>query len=718
MNPSGMALKLGMRESALAHQQADTAIMHLSELIPDANFEKLPISSPGDRDRELDLRESPSDFFTRDLDEAVLAGDVDCAIHSAKDLPEPTALGIDWCWLPWREDGRDVLVVAAGHDLGRLPEAPIVGVSSERRASFAEARFPNAQCQTVRGSIEERLEKLDRGQFDVLIMAAAALLRLGLEHRISKWISLADLETPEGQGALAMTFQEGDERFLRLRSLFVMAVIFAGAGAGRAGECTLWAKRALQRADVCLYDALLDPALLEYLPRCAQRIDVGKRCARTSPAQEEINTQIATFARRGCRVVRLKGGDPGIFGRLADEADALDALHLPYRVIPGVSSLTTATTGTGMLLTRRGLSRGFTVMTPRLRGGKTAPVNAESRAEFPLVFFMAMSSLQEVVDELLQDGVSADMPSAVVFGAGTDEELIIDGPLESIASSVAAAKEGPQGLQADQPGLLLVGKVTCYRFSSHLGALEGCRVLLTGSDALQDKSADTVHDFGGIPVQRPLIRLVTCAEAERELLNLSEYEWLVLTSPSAVRCCMELMRENMADVRRFPKLIVAGAGTARELSSYGLHANLQPEGKYSTRSVIEKAKSVISDGTRILRLRSDKAGRSLAEAMEKLGAEVTDCILYRNERIHYARLPGFDIVFFASTSAVEAFNASWGTNALAGKVVVAIGQPTVDALEKEGITVDLVGPEATVNACLTALAEKMVRERLARSHEI
>jgi len=173
------------------------------------------------------------------------------------------------------------------------------------------------------------------------------------------------------------------------------------------------------------------------------------------------------------------------------------------------------------------------------------------------------------------------------------------------------------------------------------------------------------------------------------------------------------MREVMTDVRRLPKLIVAGAGTARELSSFGLHADLLPEGKYSAASVIEKAKSVITDGTRVLRLRSDKAGRSLADALQGLGANVTDCILYRNERIHYDRLPGFDVVFFASTSAVEAFDASWGTGALAGKVVVAIGKPTVDALEKEGITVDLVGPEATVNACLTALAEKIVKERLA-----
>ena len=713
MNPHNNVLKVGTRDSSLAHQQTDSVVSHLAELVPNKPIEKIAISSPGDRDRNMDLRDSPPDFFTRDLDEALLAGDIDCAIHSAKDLPESIPSGMDWCWLPWREDARDVLVVSAGRHLGRLPESPIIGVSSERRAAFAESSFEKAQCQTVRGSIKERLEQLDRGQFDVLIVAAAALLRLGLDHRISKWISLEDLETPEGQGVLAMTFREGDDCFLRLRSLFVKTVIFAGAGAGRAGECTLWAIRALQRADVCLYDALLDPALLEYLPRCAHRIDVGKRCGRSSPAQEDINARITMYARRGCRVIRLKGGDPGIFGRLADETDTLDALHLPYRVIPGVSSLTTATTGTGMLLTRRGLSRGFTAMTPRLRGGNTAPVDSVSRAEFPLVFFMAVSSLEHVVDELLQDGLAADTPAAIVFGAGTDEELIVDGPLNEITANVATAENGPQRMQVNQPGILLVGEITRYRFSRHWGALEGRRVLLTGSDALQDISAETVNELGGIPVQRPLVRLMTCADAARELSRLTVYEWMVLTSPSAVRCCMELMREVMTDVRRLPKLIVAGAGTARELSSFGLHADLLPEGKYSAASVIEKAKSVITDGTRVLRLRSDKAGRSLADALQGLGANVTDCILYRNERIHYDRLPGFDVVFFASTSAVEAFDASWGTGALAGKVVVAIGKPTVDALEKEGITVDLVGPEATVNACLTALAEKIVKERLA-----
>ena len=713
MNAEPHALKVGTRDSQLAHHQADSAISHLSEFFTNMRIEKLSISSPGDRDRDTDLRDSPPDFFTRDLDEALCKGDIDCAIHSAKDLPEPEGHGIDSCWLPWREDARDVLVVTAKRTLDQLPASPIIGVSSARREDFAEARFPGAQCRTIRGKIEERLAQLDRGEFDIVIMAAAALQRLGLERRISEWISLEDLPTPDGQGVLAMTFREGDERFLRLRSLFVRTVIFAGAGAGHAGECTLSALRALQRADVCLYDALLDPALLEYLPQGAQRIDVGKRCGRKSPAQDEISAQITSFARQGRRVVRLKGGDPGIFGRLAEEADALDALHLSYRVIPGVSSLTTATTGTGMLLTRRGLSRGFTAMTPRLQGGKTAPVNSASRSELPLVFFMAVSSLEPVVDDLLKDGMAADTPTAIVFGAGTDEELIIDGSLDTIPSRVAAATRDPQQLQTSQPGILLVGEVTRYRFSRQWGALEGRRVLLTGSDALQDISADMVNDLGGIPVQRPLVRLVTCTDAENELSRLTDYEWLVLTSPSAVRSCMGLMRQLAIDIRRVPRLLIAGAGTARELSSFGLHADLMPEGKYSAASVVEKARSVITDSTRVLRLRSDKAGRALADDLEALGANVTDCILYRNERIHYDRAPGFDVAFFASTSAVEAFDASWGASCLSGKVVVAIGKPTVDALEKLGIVVDLMGPEATVGACLTALAEKMVIEKLA-----
>ena len=385
--------RVGTRPSKLASIQTHGVMERLKEWLPGMRFEVHVFSSPGDRDRETDLRISPDDFFTRDLDQAVLGGQIDLAIHSAKDLPDPVPEGLDWCWLPWLEDPRDALVLRPGCRLAELPENAVIGVSSERREEYCRKRFPKARLKSVRGDIEERLAQLDRGDYDILMMAGAALIRLNLQHRVVEWISVAELPPPDGQGYLAMTFRADDDALRSVRNLFLKAVRFVGAGVGSMDYCTLAGIKAIQQAEVCLYDALMDPRLLDLLPSDAQRIDVGKRCGEHTLPQEETTRLIANYARRGRRVVRLKGGDPGILARLAEELEWLDRLEIPYQIVPGVSSLNAATTGTGMLLTRRGVSRGFTVITPRGEGGKLAPIDAQARAGLPIVLFMATQGL-------------------------------------------------------------------------------------------------------------------------------------------------------------------------------------------------------------------------------------------------------------------------------------------------------------------------------------
>ncbi|MCA1810263.1 MAG: hypothetical protein LC725_12590, partial [Lentisphaerae bacterium] len=378
MNDSWRVFRVGTRGSPLALIQQRQAVDCLRALLPALEFRSVELHTPGDLDRATDLRDSPPDFFTRTLDEALLEGRIDLAVHSAKDLPEPLPSGLDWFWLPQAADRRDALV-------GSL-QPRVIGVSSERRCAYARRRFPDAALKPVRGNIGERLQQLDEGRFDLLIMAGAALQRLGLAERIAAWIPLDELATPEAQGALAVTFRQGDPRLSRIRGLFVKAVTFAGAGVG-AGHLTLEALRVLQLADVCLHDALVDPAALEWLPAGAVRLDVGKRQGAQSRPQDEINRLLCDTARRGLRTVRLKGGDPGIFGRLAEETEALEQLGLPFRVIPGISAMQAAAAESGILLTRRGTARGFTVITPRLAGGATGPVNSAARAGLPVVFY-------------------------------------------------------------------------------------------------------------------------------------------------------------------------------------------------------------------------------------------------------------------------------------------------------------------------------------------
>lgn len=703
---SNLSLRVGTRSSRLARVQTDAALRKIEALIPSCRLEDVALSSPGDRDRVADLRQTPADFFTRDLDEMTLAGELDCAVHSAKDVPDPVADGIDWCWLPWREDPRDVLIRPPGKDVASMPAEGTVGVSSERRESYVRGRFPHARQLPIRGNIEDRLRQLDEGQYDLVVMAGCALKRLGLEERITAWIPCAELCPPDGQGVLAMTFRAGDERLLRLRSLLVKAVTFAAAGVGSAGTCTTESLAALRRCDVCLHDVLLGPELVHDLPPHVERIHVGKRSGSHSVPQEQITRLIALHARRGRRVVRLKGGDPGIFGRLAEEIDVLDALHLPYRVLPGVTSLTAATTGTGMLLTRRGVSRGFSVLTPRKKGGGIARVTADQRTKLPLVFYMAISVADEVSKQLIEDGMPPRTPAAAVFGAGSDQCDIIAGELGNIAGRIAAAP-------TTKPGLLVVGDIAAYRYGRQWGALGGRRVLLTASRALQDKAAGEVADYGGVPVSRPLIELETTPEGIAGVDRIPDYDWIVLTSPSAVRCFGDTLRAARIDVRTVPKLVSCGGGTSRELEQMGFRVDIAPGSDFGAQGLLKEVAAHVTPGLRVLRLRSDKAGPGLAQSLRELGAEVNDCVLYRNRPIDYDTQPEFDVVFFASASAVEVFDAQWDVSTLQGRTVGAIGKPTLSALRERGVRVDVTAPQATVESAIRALAGHCVGLSLA-----
>ncbi|NQU38417.1 MAG: uroporphyrinogen-III C-methyltransferase [Lentisphaerae bacterium] len=702
-------LRVGTRSSRLALAQAKAALARLELALPSLAFELVEASSPGDRDRELDLQVSPDDFFTRDLDQTVLDGAIDAAIHSAKDVPPAVRDGLDWCWMTPAADRRDVLVLRPGESVADLPPHPRIGVSSARRESWCETHLPQAERLPIRGDIEARLAQLDGGQFDAILTAGCALQRLGLADRITQWIPLAELPTPEGQGMLAMTFRADDERLVRLRSLWVKPVVFVGAGVGQADFCTVAGVKALQQCDVCLHDTLMDPDLLVHLPRGARAIDVGKRAGAHSMPQYNTTQMLLDHARRGARVVRLKGGDPSIFGRLAEEIEALDHNRLPYRIIPGVSSLSVMGASTGILLTRRGLSTGFSVMTGRAERCVITAVDHDSRLRLPLVLFMAVSAWPELKAQLVADGVSEALPVALVLSAGTSRESVLRGSVGTIGAQCAEAVASSSSKPA---GLIVVGEVARYGITRTWGALQGQRVLLTCSDALQSEAQRCVHDAGGLPVPLPLIELTPTAAARDAAAGAAGYDWLIVTSPSAVRCLLAGLHEGAGDVRELPRIMACGPGTLRELRAAGLQAAAVPEQGFGAEGIVALAKERIASGAKVLRVRSDKAGPSLAEALREQGLEVDDICIYHNTPVTPSELPPFDTAFFASSSAVNAFMALWGTDPLTDKTVLAIGQPTARALDTAGLTDLLISPEATVEDAIEHLATHCVNEAL------
>ncbi len=662
------------------------------------------MSSPGDRDKATDLRLTPGDFFTRDLDEAVLDVRIDCAVHSAKDLPDELVAGMDLLYLPWVEDPRDVLILPAGVSV--IPEAPRIGVSSARREDYCRRRFPNAVMLSVRGNIEQRIEQLDRGNYDLLIMAAAGLNRIGLADRISEYIPLDELAVPPGQGRLAVTFRKGDRRFNRLRKLFVKPVIFAGAGTGTMDNVTLGTVNALQHCDICFYDAICPTGLLELLPEGAVKLDVGKRKGRHAFSQAEISRKLVDAARRGLSVVRLKGGDPGIFGRLAEEAGQLDEYELPYRALPGVSSLNAATTASGLLLTRRGLSRGFTAATPRKSGSEKIEWFSVAEAKaFSKVFFMAASGIGEVMEELEAEEYPASLPVSVVFDAGGDEELTISGTLADIAAKVP---------DSALPGIVIAGATADgkFLFPKH-GALGGMRVLFAGSAALSEKAKTAILNFDGRPVLRPMIELLPASNTPEALTKAAGADWLIVTSPSAAQILLEAACRVKFDLRKLPSLAVCGPGTAEKFIAHGIYPEVCASENFGAQGLLDALRGKIRREHTVLRLRSDLAGEKLDQQLRQMAASVTDFVLYSNQPVHYDRLPPFDAALFTSVSSAAAFFESFAPSILENKIICAIGNPTASKLKELLPGAEIVqGTEATVESMIYALAVTQISSKL------
>ena len=433
--------------------------------------------------------------------------------------------------------------------------------------------------------------------------------------------------------------------------------------------------------------------------------------------QADITRLICDEARKGRRVVRLKGGDAGLFGRLAEETDALTALAIPFVVRPGVSALTAATTGTGMLLTRRGVSRGFTALTPRSSGTDT-----------PLVLFMAVHVAAEEAQKLIAAGQSPQTPCTVVFDAAGPREEVWQGSLRDLAKGFKGFKgfngikglkgfkgfngikglkgfngfkglkglKGVNGPKDDRPGLVIVGEAGAHLWPK-LGTLAARRVLLTCSAAVQPQARLAIEDRGGRPIPWPMIELRARSLPD---LKASGYGAIVLTSPSAVRI---FFQSCTVDRRQLPLFYTCGAGTDAELRRYGVASDLMPESDFSANGLIKAIKGFKGfkgfkdekgfkgekdlnglngfKGLKVLRLRSAKAGSAVADALRAVGALVDDFILYDNVSIaHTDPLPPFDAVHFASASAVEAFIAAYGVSPLRGKDIFVMGEPTRAAL--------------------------------------
>lgn len=706
---SSVVLNIGTRNSPLAQTQTAAALEKINALLPSIEFRTILAESPGDRDKVLDLQAAPQDFFTQDLDEMICRGEVDMAIHSAKDLPDEICPELDYFFLPWREDPRDALILPKGQKEVPKKRCIRVGVSSERREAYSRETWEGAELIPIRGNIEERIQQLDDGKFDLIILAVAGLNRLGLSARITRKIPEEELPVAEAQGILAVTFRKGDQRLIKIRNLLLPAVVLAGAGIGSEQNTTFAVHEAMKSCNHCLYDALLPSELLKNLSDQATSLPVGKRAGSHSVKQADICELLVKAAKEGKRVLRLKGGDPSVFGRLAEETDRLEEEQIPFRVLAGNSSYSVAAASSGMLPTRRNISRGFTLLTPRTAGTHTLKMpSEEEKQNFPKVLYMASHAIDQVCQTCLEEGMTPTTPVAIILSAGAADERIFFGSIEKppVLDQDAKTKK--------PPGLLLIGEnfKPSYQFKKN-APFSGLNILYCGSQKGEAKARQAVEEKGGKFLSYPMINLSPLPEAATIVNQLEAYDYVLITSPASALFFLEACQSRGVDVRKIPEILVCGPGTAAVFQSAGLYPYLCPSQNYGAKGLLEALEGENLKGLKVLRLLSDHAGPMLSEKIREKGADVDEVLFYTNSPIQYDNLPRFDAVLFSSSSAVKGFVQNVLTPL--GKEVIAcsISPLTAKTVEETRLfSKTIIAPEATLTDMVTSLAADLINKQL------
>jgi len=499
-------------------------------------------------------------------------------------------------------------------------------------------------------------------------------------------------------------------------------VYLVGAGPGDPGLITIAGLERIRAADVIVYDRLVSSRLLEHARADAELIYVGKvPGAENEHDQESINRTLVEKAHEGNTVVRLKGGDPFVFGRGGEEAEALRAAGIEYEVVPGVTSAVAVPAYAGIPVTHRGVASSFAVIT-----GHEEPEKPETAIDWAhlakavdtLVFLMGVKNLPDIVARLTENGRSAETPVAVIRWGTTPEQQTVTGTLADIEARVEDAGLKP-------PAITVVGEVVRLRqtlswFENR--PLFGKRVLITRTRRQASTLARLLSDEGAIPVELPSIEIDPIEDREAvdaaiETLRTGGYAWCGFTSANAVELFLEHLAERGLDSRAFAsaKIAAIGPATARALEELGLRADVVPA-EYVAEAVVEAMRILVSPGDRVLLPRAESARAELVSGLEALGATVDEVPIYRAavpseaspEVLAELREGRIDVVTFTSSSTVRNLVAMLGdSSALERPLIACIGPITTKTAREAGLRVDVMASEYTVEGLVTAMKEHM-----------
>lgn len=489
-------------------------------------------------------------------------------------------------------------------------------------------------------------------------------------------------------------------------------VILVGAGPGDPALLTVKGRDALAAAQVVVYDRLVGQGILDLIPADAERIDVGKEASHHTVPQAQINQILLEKALEGKRVVRLKGGDPFLFGRGGEELELLSRHGVPFQEVPGVTSAIAVPSYAGIPVTHRDCCSSLHIITGHRRAGQALDINFEALVQTrgTLVFLMGVSALGEICRGLLAAGMSPDMPAAVIERGTTPFQRSVPAALSALPEAAAAA-----GVKS--PAIIVVGTVCAYAeqfdWFDRL-PLKGRTVVVTRPRSRAGTLSERLRALGANVVEFPCIEtrpLRPCPELEAAVARMGRYEWLVFTSPAGVSTLMELLERTDRDVRTLGavRLAAIGPGTAAELRKHGLRADLIPavyDGAH-----LGQALCGAKPGGRVLILRAQWGTRALTDALDAGGVSYDDVRCYETvytadntAAVRALLVPG-TVVTFTSASTVTGFVSALGEDSDFSAVTAAcIGRQTEAEAQTYGLRT-VTAEQATIDALVRCIVE-------------
>lgn len=505
-----------------------------------------------------------------------------------------------------------------------------------------------------------------------------------------------------------------------MKTKVIGKVYLVGAGPGDPELMTLKGRSLLEKADCLVYDALANPAMLAWLKPDCVKIYVGKRAGHHAMPQEQINRVLVESASQYACTVRLKGGDPYVFGRGAEEASVLYAAGVPFEVVPGISSAIAGPAYAGIPVTHRACCTQFTVFTAHedpTKGESTLDIAGIAAAHGTKVMLMGMSRLRETMQALMQAGQGGDVPAAVIQWAATSRQRSVTATVATLADAVEQA-----GLGA--PAVVVIGDVvSCaaeLNWYSRL-PLAGKRIVVTRTREQASELTTALSALGAEALELPTIKIVPPSDRKdfaSAVVDCPRYDWLVFSSPNGVKKFFEAFYAVYEDIRELggARIAAVGPGTAAELKKHGLMVDIMPKKAVAEELIAEFDRKGDEFGgvanVTMLWVHSEKGRDIVYKELMKRQAIVDECIAYNtvpeteDPSGARARLveDGADVITFTSSSTVKHFMAM-GIELPKNCVIASIGPVTTATLKEFGLEPHIVSDTHNIPSLVKAIAD-------------